>query len=245
MPSARGCGSIGEVPRAVGRVETEGLMTPVQGTAVALETLADLLDYLGGIAPERVRLHPAPGTATEDDVRSVHDREGRLCELVDGVLVEKAMGFRASWLAATLIIILGNFVRPRNLGLVTAPDGMVRLAAGLVRIPDVAFVSWNRLPDRHVPTAPIPTLAPDLAVEVLSTGNTAQEMARKCREYFAAGVRLVWLIEPETRTVTVHTTPEHSTVLREEDTLTGEVVLPGFALPVRELFAELDRHGNA
>jgi hypothetical protein len=108
MPSARGCGSIGEVPRAVGRVEKEGLMTPVQGTAVALETLADLLDYLGGIAPERVRLHPAPGTATEDDVLSVHDREGRLCELVDGVLVEKAMGFRESLLAATLIIILGT-----------------------------------------------------------------------------------------------------------------------------------------
>jgi Uma2 family endonuclease len=224
--------------------EKEGLMTSGQHTAVALETLADLLAHLGGIAPERVRLHPAPGTATEDDVRSVHDHEGLLCELVDGVLVEKAMGFRESLLAAALIVTLGNFVRPRNLGLVTAPDGMIRLAAGLIRIPDVAFISWDHLPNRRVPTAPIPALAPDLAIEVLSAGNTAREMARKCREYFAAGVRLVWLVEPETRSVAVYTTPEHSTVLREEDTLEGGAVLPGFALSVRELFAELDREGD-
>jgi len=220
-------------------------MTAGLYTAVALETLADLLDHLGGIAPERVRLHPAPGTATEEDVLNVHDQAGRLCELVDGVLVEKAMGFRESFLAAALIIILGNFVRPRNLGLVTAPDGMMRLAAGLVRIPDVAFISWDRLPNRRVPTAPIPALAPNLAVEVLSPGNTAREIARKCREYCAAGVQLVWLVDPETRTVVVHTTPEDSTILHEEDTLEGDMVLPGFALSVREFFAELDRQGNS
>jgi Uma2 family endonuclease len=224
--------------------DKEGIMTSGQSTTVALETLADLLAHLGGIAPERVRLHPAPGTATADDVLSVHSQEGRLCELVDGVLVEKAMGFRESLLAAALIVMFGNFVRPRNLGLVTAPDGMMRLAAGLVRIPDVAFISWDRLPDRRVPTAPIPALAPDLAVEVLSAGNTAREMARKCHEYFTAGVRLVWLVDPETRSVAVYTTPEHPTVLREEDTLEGGAVLPGLALPVRELFAELDRQGG-
>lgn len=175
-------------------------MAPVLSPAVSLETLADLLDHLGGIAPERVRLRPAPGTATEDDVLSVHDHEGRLCELVDGVLVEKAMGFRESLLAGALIEVLRGFVRRRNLGLVTAPDGMIRLATGLVRIPDVAFISWDRLPHRRVPTAPLPALAPDLAVEVLSAGNTPGEMARKCREYFAAGVRFVWLVDPETRT---------------------------------------------
>ena len=131
----------GNVQQTYGGADDAGL-----GTAVALETLADLLDYLGGIAPERVRLSPAPGTATEEDVLHVHDHAGRLCELVEGVLVEKAMGFRESFLAAALIIILGNFVRPRNLGLVTGPDGMVRLAAGLVRIPDVAFISWTVSP---------------------------------------------------------------------------------------------------
>jgi Uma2 family endonuclease len=223
----------------------EELMTTGLGPAVALETLADLLAHLGGIAPERVRLSPAPGTATEADVLHVHDHAGRLCELVDGVLVEKAMGFRESLLAAALIIILGNFVRPRNLGLVTAPDGMVRLAAGLVRIPDVAFISWDRLPNRRVPTTPIPALAPNLAVEVLSAGNTSREMARKCREYFAAGVQLVWLVDPETRTVVVHTAPEDFTLLHAEDTLEGGMVLPGFALSVQAFFAELDRQGDS
>jgi Uma2 family endonuclease len=223
----------------------ERLMTAGLGPAVALETLADLLDHLGGIAPERVRLSPAPGTATEEDVLHVHDHAGRLCELVDGVLVEKAMGFRESFLAAALIIILGNFVRPRNLGLVTAPDGMMCLAAGLVRIPDVAFISCDRLPNRRVPTAPIHALAPNLAVEVLSVGNTAREMARKCREYFAAGVQLVWLVDPETRTIVVHTAPEDSTTLHAEGTLEGGMVLPGFALSVQGFFAELDRQGNS
>jgi Uma2 family endonuclease len=213
-------------------------------STVAIETLADLLKQLGGIAPARVRFRPAPGTATEADVLAVHARERRLCELVDGVLVEKAMGLRESFLAIALSSILWNFVKPRNLGLVTGEGGMMRLVSGLVRIPDVAFISWGRLPDRRVPTDPIPDVAPDLAVEVLSTSNTAGEMARKCQEYFAAGVRLVWLVDPETRTVAVYTAPDQSTTLHEEQTLAGGAVLPGFALPVRELFAELDRQGT-
>lgn len=213
-------------------------------TMASQATLADLLDQLGNIAPERIRLYPAPGTATEDDILAANDQPGRLYELVDGVLVEKAMGFRESLLAAALIEVLRAFVRQRNLGLVTAPDGMMRLAAGLVRLPDVAFISWDRLPQRRVPTAPIPDLAPDLAVEVLSAGNTTREMARKCREYFAAGARLVWLVDPEARTVTVHTSPENPSILSEADTLKGGDVLTGFTLSVSELFAELDRQGD-
>jgi len=113
-------------------------MTSVSTPTVTIETLADLLEQLGGIAPDRVRFRPAPGTATEEDVLAIrHSPERRLCELVDGVLVEKAMGLRESYLASVLITILLTFVRLRNLGLVTAPDGTMRLAPGLVRIPDV------------------------------------------------------------------------------------------------------------
>jgi Uma2 family endonuclease len=210
-------------------------------TSTAIETLADLLAQLGSIAPARVRFRPLPGAATEQDVLDVQAREGRLCELVDGVLVEKGMGFLESYLAAVLIEVLRGFVRPRRLGLVTAPDGLVRLAPGLVRMPDVAFVSWARLPGGRVPHEPIPDVAPDLAVEILSDSNTADEMARKRREYFAAGVRLVWQVAPITRTVEVYTAPEQVTVLHEGDTLDGGAVLPGFALPLREFFAELDQ----
>ena len=129
--------------------------------------MADLFEHFGGIAADRVRFHPSPGTATEQDVLAVHAREKRLCELVEGVLVEKAMGFRESCLALALSAALRAFVRPRNLGLVSGPDGLIRLASGLVRIPDVAFISWQRIPGRRTPTDPVPELVPDLAVEVL------------------------------------------------------------------------------
>jgi Uma2 family endonuclease len=218
---------------------------PVLTSIAPIETLADLLESLGNISPARVRFRPLPGTASEQDVLAVHAREGRLCELVEGVLVEKGMGFRESVLASFLIEALQGFVRPRNLGLVTGEAGMMRLAAGLVRIPDVAFVSWERLPGRRIPGEPIPDLAPDLAVEVLSTSNTAAEMRRKLGEYFAAAVRLVWLVDPAARTVEVYTAPEQSMLLHTEDVLDGGVVLPGFLLSLPDLFAELDRQGHA
>lgn len=220
-------------------------MTSVPTPTVAIETLADLLEQLGGISPRRVRFRPAPGTATEKDVLAIHDHEGRLYELVDEVLVEKAMGLRESFLAIALAAILRNFVRPRNLGLITGADGMMRLFPGLVRIPDVAFLSWDRFPNRRVPTEPIPDVAPDLAVEVLSAGNTAREMARKRQEYFAAGVQVVWQVDPNTRTVEVFTAPDQSTVLHEAQTLEGGAVLPGFTLPLQELFSELDLQGES
>src|SRR5262252_1544690 len=132
--------------------EEECCMTAGTASTSAIVTLADLLEQLGGIAPARVRIRPVPGAATEEDILAIHDREGRLCELVDGVLVEKAMGLRESYLAIVLSTILWNFVQLRNLGLVTGEAGMMRLMAGLVRIPDVAFISWARLPGQCVPT---------------------------------------------------------------------------------------------
>jgi Uma2 family endonuclease len=220
-------------------------MTSVSTSTVTIETLADLLEQLGGIAPERVRFHPAPGTATEEDVLAIRNSpERRLCELVDGVLVEKAMGLRESFLAVALAAILLNFVRPRRLGIVTGADGMMRLVSGLVRIPDVAFISWDRLPNRRVPSEPIPNVAPDLAVEVLSAGNTPGEMARKRQDYFAAGVHLVWQVDPRTRTVEVVTAHDQSTIRHETHILDGGTVLPGFTVPLQELFAELDQQGE-
>jgi hypothetical protein len=78
-------------------------MTSVLTSVATIETLADLLEQLGGIAPERVRFRPPPGTATEKDMLEVEAHEDRLCELVDGVLVEKAMGWRESLLASRVV----------------------------------------------------------------------------------------------------------------------------------------------
>ena len=210
-------------------------------TAVAQElTLADVLQQLGGISPRRIRFRPAPGTATEEDVIKIRDRERRLFELIDGVLVEKVLGYWESVLAIELAGLLGNFVRRRKLGTLAGEAGMLRLSPGLVRIPDLSFISRARLAHHRRARDPILPLAPDLAIEVLSEGNTPREMARKVSEYFDSGCRLVWLVDPRTRTVAVYTSLAKPIILTEKQTLTGGDVLLGFRLPLRKLFGLLD-----
>jgi Uma2 family endonuclease len=216
-------------------------MTSAIALAPPGDNVGELLARLGDIPPHRVLLRPAPGTATEADVVAMDDHHDRLCELVDGTLVEKGMGLRESLLAIMLAEVLNAFVRPRNLGLVSGEAGMMRILPGLVRIPDVAYVSWARVPGGRVPAQPVPHMAPDLAVEVLSESNTPREMARKRQEYFAAGGALVWEVNPQTRTVSVYSAPDRFVTLREADALDGGDVLPGFSLRLSELFAELDR----
>ena len=200
-------------------------------------TVADLLERFGPMPDGRIRTDPPPGTATEQDVIDIEARESRLCELVDGVLVEKTVGYYESCLAVRLIMLIGAFVEQRRLGVVAGEAGMIRLSAGLVRIPDVSFVSWGRLPGRRVPRVAIADLAPDLAVEVISPSNTAREMERKLQDYLAAGVRLVWYVYPRPQEVHVHTAERHD-VLTLDRELSGGDVLPGFVLPLRQLFEE-------
>jgi Uma2 family endonuclease len=198
-------------------------------------TLADLLERFGPIPAARIRYDPPPGTASEQDVVALEAQENRLFELVDGILVEKVMGFYESYLAMRLGRFLLTFVEQHDLGIVAGADGMLRLAPGLVRIPDVSFVSWARLPQRHIPRQPIPDLVPDLAVEVLSAGNTPREMDQKLQEYFAAGVRLVWYVLPDHQEVHIYTAPDQREVITADDNLYGGEVLPGFILPIRRL----------
>jgi Uma2 family endonuclease len=206
-------------------------------------TMADLQRRLGGVPQDRILLTPAPGTATVADVIHILDHESRACELIDGVLVEKAVGYRESRLAAWLIHVLNQFVVPLNLGIVTGEQGTVQLMPDLVRIPDVAFTSWDKMPGRTGPTDAVPLLAPDLAVEVISRSNTPGEMASKRGDYFSAGVTLVWEIDPTNRRVTIFTGPSQGVSLVAGDTIDGGPVLPGLLLPVADLFGELDRHG--
>jgi Uma2 family endonuclease len=201
-------------------------------------TAVDLAESFGPIPLARIRTNPPPGQASEQDVIAIHDHEDRLCELVDGVLVEKTVGAYESYLAILLARHLGNFVEAQRLGIVLGSDGMMRLAPGLVRIPDVSFISFDRLPNRQVPRDAIAKLAPDLAVEIISKGNTRQEMDRKLRDYFAGGVRLVWYVYPTERAVRIYTAAERSATIREPESLDGGDVVPGFILPLGALFAE-------
>ncbi|HTU91875.1 MAG TPA: Uma2 family endonuclease [Gemmataceae bacterium] len=203
-------------------------------------TVADLLKKLGNIPPERVHLDPSPGTATEKDVLEMERREGRICELVDGVLVEKAMGVEESFLAMWLGYLLNRFLAEHKLGFLAGADGPLRLWPGLVRIPDISFVSWNQLPNRKIPKKAIPDLYPDLAVEVLSRKNTKAEIDRKLHEYFRSGTRLAWVVDSRKRIVRVYTAPDQFHLLTEDQSLDGGDLLPGLSLPLREVFAQLE-----
>lgn len=204
------------------------------------ESIDDLLVSLGGISPRRVRWSPRPGTATVRDVVRLRDKTRRLYELVDGTLVEKVMGAKESFIAMKLGKLLGFYSDAQgDVGMILGPDGMVKLMKKLVRIPDVSFTNWDRVPGRVVPDEPVPDLAPDLAVEVLSEGNTRKEMQRKLKEYFLSEVQVVWFIDSRKRTVKVYTSPDDVMELGEGETLDGGDVLPGFAVPVSSLFEQL------
>jgi Uma2 family endonuclease len=203
-------------------------------------TVADVLHDLG-VSPKRVRVKPPPGEATEADLIRIQTHEKRHYELVDGVLVEKIMGAPQACITPDLIFAVKLYLRENDIGFIMTPDGPTRLLKGLVRLPDLSFFSWTRMPSREYPVTPIVGMAPNLAAEVLSEGNTRSEIERKLKEYFLAEVELVWVIDPFQRTVAVYTSPDESVTLTEKDSLDGGSVLPGFTMPVKELFARLPK----
>lgn len=207
-------------------------------------TVADLYRKFGPISCERIRVDPPPGCGTVADVDWINDHEDRLYELVDGILVEKAMGLEESRLAMRIGRFISIFVDDEERGIVAGADGTIQLDLNLVRIPDVSSISWDRLPGGVMPEDPIPLVVPDLVVEVLSKSNTRKEMEDKLREYFEKGVRLVWYVRPRLRVVDVYTSPDRFTRLSASMRLDGGDVLPGFSVTVGELLALPKRPGT-
>ena len=205
--------------------------------------LEDLHQRLGEISAERIRLNPPPGYATEEDVLRIQAQEGILCELDDGVLVEKTMGWYESILAGLILTEIRLYLREHPLGQVLAADGILKFLPGKVRIPDVSFISWGRFPDKQLPRRPIPSLIPDLVVEVLSDTNTKSEMERKLILYFSAGVRLVWYVDPATQTATAYESLDQPMVVPAGGVLSGGDILPDFELSLDRLFEEASRQG--
>jgi Uma2 family endonuclease len=201
------------------------------------DTVAALLERLGDIPSYRVLLKPAPGTATEEDLlRALGQPRKRICELIDGTLVEKPMGSREAILGSYLGALLWVYIRENNLGRVMGGDGPVRLMPGNVRVPDVSFIPWERMPPADA-VEWIFAVTPALAVEVLSESNTSREIERKLEELFDTGCLLAWIIDPRKKTVRVHTSLENIVELDETGILDGGTVLPGFRVPVADLFA--------
>lgn len=163
-------------------------------------------------------------------------------ELVDGKLVERNMGMDSSRIAAHISRLLWPVVEETNLGNVFGADGSYQCfpdAPSKVRKPDVSVVLRGRFPDDRVPSghSPIP---PDLAVEVISPNDLFYEVDEKVEEYLTAGVPLVWVVSPETRSVYVyrrHASPDaRFALLQGDDTITGESIIPGFSCRVAEFF---------
>ena len=204
-------------------------------------TEQELIDRFGPIPRSRICFDPWPGTATEEDFLALVNRDDKLYELVDGIIVVKPMGLPEAVLAIVIARFISNWVAPRKLGIVAGADGMMRLAPHLIRYPDVSFMAASRFPNGRVQRIQVPTLVPDLAVEVLSPSNTEREMEGKRRNYFDNGTQLVWEVDPDTRTVEVFAAVDQSVVLTEEQTLDGGTVLPGFELPIRDIFVDLER----
>jgi Uma2 family endonuclease len=180
---------------------------------------------------------------TADDLMRMPD-DGKRYELVQGELVEMPPPNRGhALLSARLLIAIGSFAQAHDLGEVTGADGAFWLhtdpETGLetVRVPDVAFTTKVRkstAPDK------IYRGAPDLAVEVISPSETFTMIRRKLRDYFAYGVRRVWLVYPDARSIEVYRNAEDEPVILDvEGTLEGGDLLPGFSLKVKEVFAVL------
>ena len=216
------------------------MITAIDSMPVTLDN--ELLERLGGIPAERIRLQPRPGTATEADLLKNNDSGNHaICELVDGVLVEKPMATFESRLACLIIYYLECYLENSDLGIVFGEAGLLRIFAGTVRAPDVSFLSWARFPGRLLPSGQIFALAPDLAVEVLSPGNTKSEMDLKRREYFKSGAQCVWLLDPVKRNLRAYSNADEFIEYDENQNVDGGALLPGFKLSLSKLFERAGR----
>ena len=179
----------------------------------------------------------ASGLLTADDLLRL-SADGVRGELIRGVL-SKTMptGHEHGQIAANLTILLGVFVKPRKLGVLTTSDSGVQLEhdPDTVREPDVAFFSAEQSPPDERVTG-YAQVAPDLAVEIVSPSDRLPAVNDKAMMWLRYGVRLVWVVRPDERRIDVHRDGYPVAVLTESDALDGADVLPGFSCPAREIF---------
>ena len=161
------------------------------------------------------------------------------CELLDGRLVQlMPPGARHNRIMGLITLFLLQFVMPRRLGEVLPGDAGVVLARNpdRVRGPNVCFISAERLPQGGVPIAYL-DVVPDLIVELVSPNDTAAEVQSKAEEWLRAEARLVVTVYPQTHSIVASHSLDTAHIYHEDDTLTVEPVIPGFAVPVSALFS--------
>jgi len=174
---------------------------------------------------------------TADDLLRLSG-EGVRGELIRGVLCETMpTGREHGQIVVNLVVLLGNYIKPRRLGVLTASDSGVWLERDpdTVREPDIAFFSADRSPlDERV--TGYAEVAPDLVVEIASPGDSRRELNDKARMWLSFGVRLVWVVHPDQRAVDVHRAGQTVVTQNDAQALDGQHVLPGFTCMVRAFF---------
>ena len=174
---------------------------------------------------------------TAEDLFDLPDDDYRY-ELVEGELIRMApTGGEHGVLTVRIGRILDEYVEAHDLGICSGAETgfILQRSPDIVRAPDAAFIDKARIPETGIPKTYWP-FAPDLAVEVLSPSDRFSAVQTKIAEYFSAGTRLAWVIEPATRTVYVYRSPRDVQALGEDAELSGEDVLPGFRYSVKRLF---------
>jgi len=193
-------------------------------THVRAPTETDLA-LANGVRPPLVRYDPA-APAPEF-----------LFEVIGDFIVRKTVGAKEVSIAAVIHEFLAPFVRANGLGRAFPELGYELPGGGPRRKPDVSFLSEQRWPrSRPFPPGDFVPVAPDLTVEVVSPHELADTVLTKVEEYFAGGVEVVWVVFPRQEKVYVYSSPTALRILSRADDLTGDPVVPGFRLPVADLF---------
>lgn len=181
-----------------------------------------------------------PETMTSSELERLAD--DLRCEIVNGELLERAMGWESEWIGVNLLGLLWSHCQQTQCGWVNGanagyqcfrqavPDDPHR-----VRKPDVSFIARERLRREEMPTGHC-DIVPDLVAEVISPNDLYYEVNEKVDEYLRAGVRLVWMLDPCTRSIRVHRADGSLQDLHVSDELTGELVVTGFRSTVRAIF---------
>ena len=180
--------------------------------------------------PESMQDISAPDTMTleeflENDLEGYEYVKGELVAMPPATMIHGEISIN-------IIRYLDAYVHEHQLGRLYTAETTFQLDDRVVK-PDIAFVSTDRLPENREKASPVP---PDLAVEVVSPSDKHYDVPEKALAYLKAGTRLVWVIEPGAKTVMVYRSETDFSLLKSEDTLTGENVVPGFACPAAQLF---------
>jgi Uma2 family endonuclease len=175
---------------------------------------------------------------TADELLALPSGMGKRYELIAGELrVMSPAGWRHGGVAGNVAALLGPFIRTRNLGRAFAAETgfLLKRNPDTVRAPGFAFISSANLPATD-PTEAFWPGAPDLAVEVVSPGDTTGEVAEKVEDWLAAGCAAVWVVDPKLKTVTIYRSLADIEIQTTGETLIGDPVIAGFSCPVDELF---------